>query len=127
SIQNYRVKGVTHYANATDPEIPQALAPVVRGVVALHDFRSAPTHVVAPRYTAANGAHFLMPQDWVTIYDVSPLYHQGLDGTGQSIAVLGRVDVALSDVRTFRTNASLPANDPQMIVNGPDPGYPDCD
>src|SRR5205807_1254505 len=47
--------------------------------------------------------------------------------TGQSLAVLGRVDVALSDVRTFRSNAGLPPNDPQMIVNGPDPGYPWCD
>jgi hypothetical protein len=84
-------------------------------------------HVVAPQYTASSGAHFLMPQDWATIYDVAPLYAQGLDGTGQNIAVLGRVDVALSDVRTFRTNAGLPPNDPQMIVNGPDPGFPWCD
>ncbi len=127
SMQHYKIQGTMHYANASDPEIPRALAAVVRGVVALHDFRSAPTHVVAPQYTAANGAHFLMPQDWATIYDVGPLYAQGLDGTGQSIAVLGRVDVALSDVRTFRTNAGLPANDPQMIINGPDPGFPWCD
>lgn len=127
SIRKYRVRGAAHYANAGDPAVPQALAPVVRGVVALHDFRSAPAHVVAPAYTAANGAHFLMPQDWATIYDVNPLYGQGLDGTGQSIAVLGRVDVALSDVRTFRTNAGLPPNDPQMIVNGADPGFPWCD
>jgi pseudomonalisin len=127
SIQKYLVKGALHYANANDPEIPRALAAVVRGVVSLHDFRSAPTHVVSPNYTAANGAHFLMPQDWVTIYDVGPLYNQGLDGTGQSIAVLGRVDVALQDVRTFRTNAGLPPNDPQMIINGPDPGFPWCD
>jgi subtilase family serine protease len=55
------------------------------------------------------------------------IYAQGLDGTGQSIAVLGRVDVALSDVRTFRTNAGLPPNDPQMIINGPDPGFAWCD
>jgi hypothetical protein len=127
SIRKYLIKGQAHYANATLPEIPLVLAPVVRGVVSLHDFRSVPMHVVAPQYTASNGAHFLMPQDWATIYDVGPLYNRGLDGTGQSIAVLGRVDVALSDVRTFRTNAGLPANDPQMIVNGADPGFPDCD
>jgi pseudomonalisin len=126
-IHRYLVNGEMHYANATDPEIPRALAAVVGGVVSLHDFRSAPTHVIAPNYTAANGAHFLMPQDWATIYDVGPLYNQGLDGTGQSIAVLGRVNIALSDVRTFRTNAGLPANDPQVILNGLDPGFPWCD
>ncbi len=127
AMSRYRIDGETHYANATDPEIPQALASVVRGVASLHDFRSKPMHVVAPQYTASNGAHFLMPQDWATIYNVNPLYNQGLDGTGQSIAVLGRVDVALSDIRTFRTNAGLPANDPQIILNGPDPGFPWCD
>ncbi len=127
SIQKYLVRGETHYANAKDLEIPQALAAVVRGVASLHDFRSVPAHVVSPQYTAANGAHFLMPQDWATIYDVDPLYDQGLDGTGQSIAVLGRVDIALSDIRTFRTSAGLPAKDPQIIVNGADPGFPWCD
>src|SRR5579863_2531221 len=126
-IHRYLVNGEMHYANATDPEIPRALAAVVGGVVSLHDFRSVPAHVVAPQYTAANGAHFLMPQDWATIYDVDPLYDQGLDGTGQSIAVLGRVDIALSDIRTFRTSAGLPAKDPQIIVNGADPGFPWCD
>ena len=127
TMRQYRVQGEPHYANAADPEIPLALAGVVSGVVSLHDFRSAPQLVGAqPDYTLPNGAHLLMPQDWDTIYDVSPLYGQGLDGTGQSIAVLGRVDVALSDVRAFRGNAGLPANDPQMIVNGADPGFPDC-
>jgi subtilase family serine protease len=127
SIRKYLVGGESHYANATDPEIPQAFAGVIHGVVSLHDFLSASQIVVsAPTYTAGNGAHFLAPKDWDTIYDVTPLYGQGLDGTGQSIAVLGRVDVALSDVRTFRSNSGLPANDPQMIVNGPDPGFPDC-
>ena len=127
SIRKYSVRGAMHYANANDPEIPQALAQVVRGVVSMHDFRSAPMHASAPAYTLSNGAHMLMPQDWITIYDVAPLYRQGLDGTGQSIAVLGRVDVALSDVRTFRANAGLPPNDPQIILNGPDPGFPWCD
>ena len=126
NIQRYVVNGKLHYANANDPEVPAALAPVIEGVVALHDFHSTPMHVKAS-YTAANGTHYLMPQDWVTIYDVGPVYNQGLDGTGQSIAVLGRVDIALSDVRTFRTNAGLPANDPVIITNGPDPGFPWCD
>jgi len=126
AMRKYSVRGETHFANATDLEIPEALAVAVRGVVSLHDFLSTPNYVVVPAYTAGNGAHFLMPQDWDTIYDVGPLYNQGIDGTGESIAVLGRVDVALQDVRTFRNNAGLPANDPQMIVNGADPGFPDC-
>ena len=127
SMREYLAGGERHFANATDPEIPQALAGVVGGVVSLHDFRSAPQLVKStPAYNNANGAHFLSPKDWVTVYDVGPLYTQGLDGTGQSNAVLGRVDVALQDVRAFRSMSGLPANDPQMIINGADPGFPDC-
>ena len=126
-MRKYSVKGQMHFANATNPEIPQALAAVVKGIVSLHDFHSVPAHETAPAYTLANGATFLMPKDWDTIYDVNPLYSQGLDGSGQSIAVVGRTDVALSDVDTFRTNAGLPAKDPQKIfVNGVNPGMPDC-
>ncbi len=76
-LQRYRVRGQEHLANATDPAIPRSLATVVSGVVSLHDFRSAPSYIVAPNYTASNGAHFLMPQDWAMIYDVTPLYNQG--------------------------------------------------
>jgi len=129
-MRKYFVQGKVHFANATDPQIPQALAEVVRGIVSLHDFRSVPAHVTAPAYTTANGATFLMPQDWATIYDVTPLYRQGLDGTGQSIAVVGRQDISLTDVATFRTNAALPTNPtnvPQKIfVNGVNPGFTDC-
>jgi len=130
-MRKYSVRGQIHFANATDPEIPQALAEVVQGIVSLHDFRSAPAQTAVtpydPAYTLANGVNLLMPQDWATIYDVTPLYSQGLDGTGQSIAVVGRTDVALTDVETFRSNAGLPANDPQKIfVNGVNPGMPDC-
>src|SRR5271157_4872690 len=130
-MREYSVEGKVHFANATDPEIPQALAGVVRGIVSLHDFRSVPAHVTVPAYTTANGSTFLMPQDWDTIYDVTPLYSQGLDGTGQSIAVVGRQDISLADVATFRTNAGLPnnpANVPQKIfVNGVNPGFTWCD
>jgi len=129
-MRKYSVRGHLHFANATDPEIPQALAGVVIGIVSLHDFQSAPQHTMAPAFTLVSGAHFLMPGDWDTIYDVTPLYSQGLDGSGQSIAVVGRTDVSLTDVQTFRTNAALPANSinvPQKIfVDGINPGMPDC-
>jgi hypothetical protein len=125
SMRKYSVQGKTHYANATDPEIPRSLAEVVQGVVSLHDFYSAPPHEVAsPSDTLGNGAHFLAPLDWDTIYDVGPLFSQGLDGTGQSIAVVGRAEITMSDVQTFRSNYGLPANNPTIIINGADPGYP---
>src|SRR5260370_5606314 len=41
-IHKYNVKGEEHFANASDPQLPAALAPVVRGVVAMHNFRPQP-------------------------------------------------------------------------------------
>ena len=43
-IHNYMVRGEAHVANATDIYLPQTLAPVVQGVLSLHDFRGAPMH-----------------------------------------------------------------------------------
>lgn len=123
SIQRFVVRGENHFANASEIQIPRALAPVIRGVLSLHDFRSAPQiSPPVPMFTISSGMNFLSPLDWDAIYDVNPLLTQSIDGTGVSIAVLGRVDVSLSDVRAFRSEMALPANDPQIILNGPDPG-----
>jgi subtilase family serine protease len=43
-IHNLSVKGVPHIGNMTDPQIPAALAPVVVGVKALHNFFPRPLH-----------------------------------------------------------------------------------
>lgn len=45
-IHNLSVKGVSHYANMSDPQIPAALAPVVVGIKALHNFLPRPMHRV---------------------------------------------------------------------------------
>jgi len=38
AIHNFQVNGKTYSANASDPQIPAALAPVVTGIVSLHNF-----------------------------------------------------------------------------------------
>src|SRR6266480_7013852 len=38
-IHQYLVNGENHWSNASDPQIPAALAPAVAGVWSLHDFR----------------------------------------------------------------------------------------
>ncbi len=124
-IRTYNIRGQVHHANATDPEIPVALAQVVGGVVSLHDFHSEPMHASArkpsPEFTSG-GSHYLAPADFATIYDLAPLYQQSINGNGQSIAIVGRSNIKIADVRQFRTAFGLPANDPQIIVNGADPG-----
>lgn len=114
-----------HTANAVAPSIPRALADIVVGLVSLHDFRKKPqlafVQAVDPNYTSG-GSHYLAPADFATIYNVNPLYSGGIDGTGQIIAIVGRTDININDVHTFRNTFGLPANDPIFVHNGPDPG-----
>ncbi len=126
-MRTYNVGGEVHHANSRDAEIPRALAGVVGGVVALHDFRSKPAlafvkPVALPQMTTTSGAHYLAPADYATIYDVAPLYQNSINGTGQSIAVVARCNIHPSDVQSFRNYFGLPANNPTIVVNGTDPG-----
>jgi subtilase family serine protease len=124
-IHVYKIGNQLHHANATEVQIPAALFPVVGGVVSLHDFHSEPQHGArgkpAPDFSSG-GSHYLAPADFATIYDLAPLYQEAITGSGQSIAIVARSNIKLADVRQFRTYFGLPANDPQIIVNGADPG-----
>jgi len=123
-MHHYKVGKNEHLANATDPSIPQALSDVVGGVVSLHDFRSRPLHTSArpaPAFTSGT-SHSMAAADFHTIYNIKPLLSSGIDGTGRSIAVLGRTNVVMADMAQFRTVMGLPANPPQIIINGSDPG-----
>jgi pseudomonalisin len=124
-MRHYNVNGQRHLANSTSPAIPTALARVVQGVSSLHDFRKRPMHSL-PEFTSG-GAHYLAPADFATIYDVGSLYSASFDGTGQSIAIVGRTNIALSDVTTFRTTMGLPANNPAVVINGTNPGIVSSD
>jgi subtilase family serine protease len=164
-IHQYVVNDAPHYANSMELSLPQALTPVVSGVVATHNFLKAALHseltqiardknsgklaplsggISALRQTGASGpqvgtpdqitsthdftivgsqvVNFLSPGDFATIYNSSHLITSGNDGTGTSIAVVGRSDIALSDVEAFRTIFQLPFNDPNIIFATTDPG-----
>jgi subtilase family serine protease len=143
-IHRFSANGKEFVANVSDPAIPAALAPVVRGVVALQNYpkqahvrpngqyrRVTATGQLTPLFTFGNPANYaLAPADFNTIYHVPA----GADGTGQTIAVVGQSNVNTQDIVNFRSLFGLPAYSsvctsnlpPQcqlsVIVNGPDPG-----
>lgn len=151
-MHHYVVNGNNHIANADDISLPRALAPVVGGILSLHDFRKHATHAKAyqlqrdvgtgklarvaelvptengavakstPDFTLNPSTHFLTPGDYSRIYNTLPPLKAGVDGSGLSIAIVGRTDINLSDVQAFRQIFGLPVNDPTFIVNGQDPG-----
>jgi subtilase family serine protease len=110
-IHNLSVKGEMHIANMSDPQIPAALAPAVVGIASLHDFK--PHSMKKPRaaytYSSSDGAfQVLVPGDLATIYNLNPLFSQGITGRGQTIVVIEDTDVYnTSDWTTFRSTFGL--------------------
>jgi subtilase family serine protease len=141
-IQNYAVNGTAYVANSTDPQIPAALAPVLAGVVSLHNFpkksharflgdarMNATSHKLQPLFTfpdpGGNGNFYgVGPGDFATIYNTKPLIASGNDGTGQTIAIVGETQINPRDVSDFRTMFGLTNNfsAANIILNGMDPG-----
>ncbi len=136
-IHKYVVDGEEHWANASDPQIPAALEPVVHGIASLHNFRPKPMHHVAGVFTKARdtgkveavrpefqtpGGNFgIGPADFAKIYNVPAAF----TGTGQSIAIIGVSNINLQDVADFRTVFGLPTggtNTPIVVIDGSDPG-----
>jgi Pro-kumamolisin, activation domain/Bacterial Ig-like domain (group 3) len=143
-IHQYFVDGRMHVANVSDPQIPAALAPVVAGVVSLHDFRpksqahrlgtfqkTKATGEVKPLFTftgcgsgGAQPCYAVGPGDFAKIYNLpagTP------DGTGVTIAIVQDSNLNVADVTQFRNLFGLPANfsASNIILNGPDPGIQD--
>lgn len=121
SIHNYITsEGATHYANATEPELPKALNGLVESIHGLHDFHMKPHSVLRPHLTSnLTGNHFLVPNDLATIYDILPLYSAGYNGSGHSIAIVGQTDLIMSDIETFQTNTGQAVKDPTVIEVNP--------
>ncbi len=110
-IHHYDVNGVRHLANASDPKIPAALAPVVAGIVSLHDFMPRP--LVKPRadytFTSSGSTYYAVtPPDLATIYNLNPVFAAGYTGTGQTIVVIEDTNVySTADWTTFRSAFGL--------------------
>src|SRR5215471_15139761 len=114
-IHQLEVNGERHIANTTDPSIPAALAPVIAGVVSLHDFRPRPMVQMRkprPQFTftdaLGNTTYAVVPADLATIYNLNPLFSSGLTGQGQTIVLIEDSDVfSNSDWNTFRSTFGL--------------------
>jgi subtilase family serine protease len=118
-IHHYNVNGEMHFANATAPSIPAALAGIAAGIRGLDDFHPKPMNIrKAPQVQQAHPnffdnccgfprPDFVAPGDIATIYDLKPLYSAGVDGTGQKLVIIGQTDIFLADINDFRTGFGL--------------------
>jgi len=149
TIHKYLVNGEQHWANSNDPQIPTTLNNAVAGISSLNNFPRRAMNIragVATRDKATGKIHvegsqdtwpqgciqsltnsnycnnWVAPYDFATIYDVLPLWTAGINGTGQTIAIVGESNINIQDVTDFRRSFGLPVNNPTVILNGPDPG-----
>src|SRR5882724_7030360 len=115
-IHHLEVKGERHVGNISDPRIPAALAPVVAGVVSLHDFRPHAMHKMHqprsqftfPSPFGGGNDYAMVPADLAKIYNLDPLFSAGISGQGQTIVLIEDTDVfSASDWSSFRQTFGL--------------------
>jgi subtilase family serine protease len=110
-IHYLNVNGKKHIANMRDPEIPHALAPAISGVVSLHDFKPHAYYKRRSDYTfSCSGSictYALVPADFQTIYNLSPVYTAGVTGSGVTVAVVEDTNSFGTDWSTYRKTFGL--------------------
>ena len=147
SIHTYVVNGEKHFANATEPEIPVALAPIVAGVTKLNDFNlkrnvmpgksarwnaeRAPGSDITWIDPNGNSDLYVVPADVAAIYNtpnakLNPAYTgTTYDGTGVTVGIIGDANFTMQDVANYRAfflNDANAAHLPNVIIDGNDPG-----
>jgi hypothetical protein len=115
-IHQIEFNGERHIANMSNPQIPVALAPVVKGIASLSDIKPKPMHELVPQYTFT-GTHIdyaVTPQDNAAIYNLNPLFAAGISGQGQTIYIVEDTDTygtagsnGASDWNTYRSTFGL--------------------
>jgi subtilase family serine protease len=124
-IHLFRVGGMQHYANVSDPLVPGALAPLIAAVRGLDDFRPQSTLKSRPQVTYDGGQNnYIGPGDFAVIYNLLPLYQAGFNGSGVTIAIAGQSDIVPAQASAYWTGFGLtpPSFSSSTVPGGTDPG-----
>jgi len=132
----FTVKGEKRISINAEPQIPAALAAVIKSISGLYTIKIYPQHVASPAHglgaglswgagsASPDGSGFscggtpcnvIFPGDFAMIYNVVGVTG-GINGTGQTIAIIGRSGVCNSDITNFASAAAVTANVPTPIV-----------
>jgi len=140
-MHTYKLKGESYTANASNPQIPAAFSNVISSF-SPNNFPVHPQHTtpkviqrtdkgwkanpgVQPQINYnINGNNYdaISPYDLATIYNILPLWNAGIDGTGQTIAIVSDSNIHPADIDAWRSLFNLPAKKLNIINYGPDPG-----
>ena len=128
-LHSLSVNGESHIANMSDPQIPEALADVVKGVTSMNNFKPRAMKVRTKKgqlgpnsditfgpncgfltglRDASTNCEGVMPADLATIYNFNPIFALGITGLGQTIVVVEDEDAySLGDWNYFRKASGL--------------------
>jgi len=124
-IHYLEVNGARHIANMNDPQIPEALAPAMVGIVSLHDFKPHADYRLRADYTfsgcgTGNDCYTLVPADFQTIYNLTPLYTNNIYGQGQTVVVIEDTNTYGSDWATYQSTFGLTSYGGTLTTVHPD-------
>ncbi len=133
-LRYYQTAGAAkRMAPADEPRVPAALAGTIDAVLDLSPAQFEPQFRIGARNASADAAqpalslcdggacdHYVAPGDFSKIYNLP----DNLDGSGQSIAILGRARVYDTDIQSFGLRTGVTMKTPTVIVppDGVDPG-----
>ena len=130
-VHAYRVGDETRYALTTPIAVPAALQPVVQGLVSLDAVTAAPAFATpqplagvvkdVAAATTLSGAGAITPRLAAQWLHFDELQAAGQTGTGESVAIVSRGSVRVSDIAAFRTAFGLPEAEVKVTSNGPMP------
>jgi hypothetical protein len=124
----YKVKGEERTSVASDPMIPEALAPAIKSIRGLYTIPEKPSYRMevrqadSPQVTTSNGSHYLAPSDFATIYDVPNTY----TGASTVIGIVSWSRTNPADFTAFNNRTGSSINTPTEVIptayGGLDPG-----
>jgi subtilase family serine protease len=126
---------ITFHAPAVKPTVPASIANTVQGVLGLDDAPHFSPHVKAANAlgsvaadpavnTASTGTPFgkLTVTDFAKLYDVEPVYAQGISGAGRTIAVVTLAGFTPSDAFAYWNSLGLTTNPNRITIIDVDGG-----
>ncbi len=118
-MSRYERHGREGLATDESPSVPAALADLVDSIrLTTFPLADPLVEIVGP-----NGPVVTMaPRDIYVAYDIAPVLARGIDGGGQTIAIVARSDFALSDVKAFQAQFGVPVRQPVKVFPHGNPG-----
>jgi pseudomonalisin len=132
----YTVGGEKRISITAEPQVPAALGRVIKAVSGLYTVKYYPQHASEKAHQLLHNVastlgsiqpegsgyvcggvpcNVVFPADFATIYNLNGI-GGGINGAGQTIAIVGRSGVCNSDITNFATAAAVTANIPTVIV-----------